>query len=282
MWWAGNQSITSEQFELLYADFLKHAEGMTLSRRTSMGADRASRSKPASSPNSLALAVQSERADPPRAIRAQGLRAELTIIDIPSFPRRSQTHGVRSENVVAIDFARKIVLIGGLIYAGEMKKSGIHHAQLLSARQGRDADALLANWDRRAMPRFSSACPEPERPTLSADPKRTLIGDDDTAGKDGIFQLRGRLLRPNASSCRGSEPEIYAASKRFCAVLENVVLDEIRASPISTWLERPRTPARPIRSISSQRLAHRPYRPTEERGDAGGGRLRRACRRSRN
>ena len=145
MWWAGNQSITSEQFDALYADFLKHAEGMTLFAQDLYGG--------ADPSFQIKTRVFTELAWHSLFIRTLLIRPEaselaifvpeLTIIDLPSFRADPKRHGVRSENVVAIDFARKIVLIGGSYYAGEMKKIGLHHAELLSARQGRDADALL-------------------------------------------------------------------------------------------------------------------------------------------
>ena len=122
MWWAGNQSISSEQFEALYADFLRHAEGMTLFAQDLYGgADPALRIK---------TRVYTELAWHSLFIRTLLIRPEtseladfvpeLTIIDLPSFKADPKRHGVRSENVVAIDFARKIVLIGGSYYAGEM------------------------------------------------------------------------------------------------------------------------------------------------------------------
>ena len=135
MWWAGNQSITSEQFETLYADFLRHAEGMTLFAQDLYGgADPSHRIK---------TRVYTELAWHSLFIRTLLIRPdiselaafvpELTVIDLPSFRADPKHHGVRSENVVAIDFARKIVLIGGSYYAGEMKKIGLHHAELLPA-----------------------------------------------------------------------------------------------------------------------------------------------------
>ena len=125
MWWAGNQSITSEQFAVLYADFLKHAEGMRLFAQDLYGG---------ADPNfQIKTRVFTELAWHSLFIRtllirpeASALRdfvPELTIIDLPSFRADPKRHGCKSENVVAIDFARKIVLIGGSYYAGEIKKS---------------------------------------------------------------------------------------------------------------------------------------------------------------
>src|SRR5436305_2914879 len=125
MWWAGNQAITSEQFEALYQDFIKHAEGMTLFAQDLYGgADPSLRIKTRVFTelawHSLFIRTLLIRPD---AEDLSSFVPELTIIDLPSFKADPKRHGVRSENVVAIDFARKIALIGGSYYAGEMKKS---------------------------------------------------------------------------------------------------------------------------------------------------------------
>jgi phosphoenolpyruvate carboxykinase (ATP) len=125
MWWAGNQSISADQFSALYADFLKHAEGMTLYAQDLYGgADPTFQIKTRVFTelawHSLFIRTLLIR---PEASTLRDFVPELTIIDLPSFRADPKRHGVRSENVVAIDFARKIVLIGGSYYAGEMKKS---------------------------------------------------------------------------------------------------------------------------------------------------------------
>ena len=125
VWWGGNQSITSDQFKTLLDDFIKHAEGKSLYAQDLYGgADPAFRIK---------TRVFTEFAWHSLFIRTLLIRPELkeladfvpelTIVDLPSFKADPKRHGVRSETVVAIDFARKIVLIGGSQYAGEMKKS---------------------------------------------------------------------------------------------------------------------------------------------------------------
>src|SRR5919201_925143 len=127
MWWAGNQSITSEQFEALYQDFLKHAEGRTLFAQDLYGgADPSFRIK---------TRVFTELAWHSLFIRTLLIRPdvselasfvpELTMIDLASFRADPKRHGVRSENVVAIDFARKIVLIGGVFLCFCEKKNGV-------------------------------------------------------------------------------------------------------------------------------------------------------------
>ena len=125
VWWGGNQSITAEQFETLYQDFIAHAKGKTLFAQDLYGgADPAHRIK---------TRVYTELAWHSQFIRSLLIRPELaelasfapelTIVDLPTFKADPARHGARTETMVAIDFARKIVLSGRPFYAGEITKS---------------------------------------------------------------------------------------------------------------------------------------------------------------
>ncbi|MGB9115832.1 phosphoenolpyruvate carboxykinase [Bradyrhizobium sp.] len=229
MWWAGNQSITSDQFEALYADFLKHAEGMTLFAQDLYGG---------ADPNfQIKTRVFTELAWHSLFIRTLLIRPEtavlrhfvpeLTIIDMPTFRADPKRHGVRSENVVAIDFARKIVLIGGSYYAGEIKKSVFTTLNYYLPEKGVMPMHCSANVGPKGDSAIFFGLSGTGKTTLSADPKRTLIGDDEHGwGADGVFNFEGGCYAKCIKLSKEAEPEIYAASKRFGAVLENVVLDE--------------------------------------------------------
>jgi phosphoenolpyruvate carboxykinase (ATP) len=153
----------------------------------------------------------------------------MTIIDLPSFRADNSRHGGRSETLIAVDLTRKIVLIGGTKYAGEMKKSVFTALNYIlpakgvmpmhcSANEGPDGDAAVF---------FGLS--GTGKTTLSADPKRTLIGDDEHGwGPDGIFNFEGGCYAKTIRLSAEAEPEIYSTTQRFGTVLENVVLDENR------------------------------------------------------
>ena len=228
MWWAGNQSITSEQFQALHDDFIKHAEGMSLFAQDLYGgADPAFQIKTRVYTelawHSLFIRTLLRR---PETAELAGFVPELTIIDLPSFKADPKRHGVRSENVVAIDFARKIVLIGGSYYAGEMKKSVFTTLNYYLPAKGVMPMHCSANVGPDGDSAIFFGLSGTGKTTLSADPKRTLIGDDEHGwGKDGVFNFEGGCYAKCIKLSAEAEPEIYAASTRFGTILENVVLD---------------------------------------------------------
>ncbi len=231
MWWGGNQSITSEQFQALHEDFIKHAEGMALFAQDLYGgADPTYR---------IRTRVYTELAWHSLFIRTLLIRPEvselasfvpeLTVIDLPSFKADPKRHGVRSENVVAIDFARKIVLIGGSYYAGEMKKSVFTTLNYFLPEKGVMPMHCSANVGVNGDTAIFFGLSGTGKTTLSADPKRTLIGDDEHGwGPEGVFNFEGGCYAKCIKLSAEAEPDIYAASRRFGTVLENVVLDERR------------------------------------------------------
>ncbi len=228
MWWAGNQSITADQFQALYDDFIKHAEGMTLFAQDLYGgADPSFRIKTRVFTelawHSLFIRTLLIR---PEASELAGFAPELTVVDLPSFKADPKRHGVRSENVVAIDFARKIVLIGGSHYAGEMKKSVFTTLNYYLPAQGVMPMHCSANVGPDGDTAIFFGLSGTGKTTLSADPGRTLLGDDEHGwGKSGVFNFEGGCYAKCIKLSEEAEPAIYAASKRFGAVLENVVFD---------------------------------------------------------
>ncbi|MDA4630207.1 phosphoenolpyruvate carboxykinase (ATP), partial [Escherichia coli] len=141
---------------------------------------------------------------------------KMTIIDLPSFRADPKRHGTRTETVIAVDLTRMIVLIGGSAYAGEMKKSVFTALNYLLPAKG-------------VMPMHCSANEGPDgdtavffglsgtgKTTLSADPSRTLIGDDEHGwGEHGVFNFEGGCYAKTIRLSAEAEPEIYATTQRF-------------------------------------------------------------------
>ena len=228
VWWDNNKSITREQFERLFADFKAHAASRELfAQDLFAGADANFRLNTRVfcefAWHALFIRYLLRR---PETSELPGFTPEFTVVNLPSFRADPERHGVRSETVIACDFANKLVLIGGSEYAGETKKSVFSFLNYLMPT-------------RNVMPMHCSANVGPDgdtavffglsgtgKTTLSADPKRTLLGDDEHGwSPEGVFNFEGGCYAKTIRLSQEAEPEIWAASNRRAAVLENVILD---------------------------------------------------------
>ncbi|MGF7158685.1 phosphoenolpyruvate carboxykinase (ATP) [Rhodoligotrophos appendicifer] len=230
IWWENNKPLSPQHFNQLYKDFLAHAEGKELFAQDLYGgADPAHRL-----PTRLfcecawhALFIQHLLIVPPASDLAT-FQPKLTIIDLPSFRADPERHGVRSETVIAVDFKRGLVLIGGTSYAGEMKKSVFTALNYLlpaagvmpmhcSANVGPDGDAAIF---------FGLS--GTGKTTLSADSSRTLVGDDEHGwSESGLFNFEGGCYAKVINLSATAEPEIYATTRQWGTVLENVGMDPV-------------------------------------------------------
>jgi phosphoenolpyruvate carboxykinase (ATP) len=157
--------------------------------------------------------------------------APLTVVSMPGMKADPARNGTRSETFIVLHLARRLVLIGGTRYAGEIKKSVFTFLNYLlpqrdvfpmhcSANIGRDGDTALF---------FGLS--GTGKTTLSADPDRRLIGDDEHAwSASGVFNIEGGCYAKCINLSRDGEPQIWNAV-RFGAVLENVVLDPATRRP---------------------------------------------------
>ena len=231
IWWDNNKPMSPAHFALLKADMMAHAKGCDLFVQDLVGGadkDNALPSRIVSEYAWHSLFIRNLLIRPERA-SLKGFEPKLTIIDLPSFRADPARHGCRTETVIACDLVNGLILIGGTSYAGEMKKSVFTVLNYLLPEKG-------------VMPMHCSANVGPDgdaavffglsgtgKTTLSADPSRTLIGDDEHGwGADGIFNFEGGCYAKTIRLSAEAEPEIYATTKRFGTVLENVVLDENR------------------------------------------------------
>jgi len=231
VWWDNNKSITPAQFEVLLGDFLAHAKSRELFvQDLYAGADPKHR---------LNARIFCERAwhalfisyllrRPTDAERAN-FAPEFTVVNLPSFRADPARHGVRSETVIACDFTRRLVLIGGSEYAGETKKSVFSFLNFLLPERGVMPMHCSANVGSAGDSAVFFGLSGTGKTTLSADPKRTLLGDDEHGwSSDGIFNFEGGCYAKTIRLSKEAEPEIWDASNRFGTVLENVILKSDR------------------------------------------------------
>jgi len=153
---------------------------------------------------------------------------EYTIIDLPSFRADPARHGCRSETVVAVNFTEKLILIGGTAYAGEMKKSVFGILNYLLPTRGVMPMHCSANIGANGDTAVFFGLSGTGKTTLSADASRTLIGDDEHGWSDtAVFNFEGGCYAKMIRLSAEAEPEIFATTKRFGTVLENVVIDPV-------------------------------------------------------
>jgi phosphoenolpyruvate carboxykinase (ATP) len=228
VWWDKNGKLTTEQFDLLHKDFLAHAKGMTLFAQDLYGgADPKHRIKTRVYTELAwhSLFIRTLLIRPERSELAK-FAPELTILSLPSFKADPKKHGVRSETIIAVNFDKKIVLIGGSYYAGEMKKSVFTTLNYYLPAKGVMPMHCSANVGDKGDVALFFGLSGTGKTTLSADPKRTLLGDDEHGwGPDGTFNFEGGCYAKTIKLSEEAEPEIYATTQRFGTVLENVAFD---------------------------------------------------------
>ena len=162
----------------------------------------------------------------PDADELADLVPEYTIIDLPSFRADPVRHGCRSETVIAVNFTEKLILIGGTAYAGEMKKSVFGILNYLLPEQGVMPMHCSANIGPNGDTAVFFGLSGTGKTTLSADASRTLIGDDEHGWSDtAVFNFEGGCYAKMINLSPEAEPEIFATTKRFGTVLENVVMN---------------------------------------------------------
>ena len=231
VWWGNtNKGMTPEHFAALKSDFLAFLG----TKETLFAQDLYGGSQPE---HRVRVRVVTELAWHSLFIRTLLVRPEVselaafvpefTVIDLPSFRADPAKHGTRSETVIAVNLSERLILIGGTAYAGEMKKSvfGILNYKL-------PVDGIMpmhcsANIGPKGDTAVFFGLSGTGKTTLSADASRTLIGDDEHGWSDtAVFNFEGGCYAKMIRLSPQAEPEIFATTRRFGTVLENVVIDE--------------------------------------------------------
>jgi phosphoenolpyruvate carboxykinase (ATP) len=229
IWWDNNKSMSPDHFAALKADFLAALAG----KETLFVADLYGGSQPE---HRVRVRVINELAwhnlfirtllVRPGAEDLAGFDPEFTIIDLPSFRADPARHGCRSETVIAVNLTEKTILIGGTAYAGEMKKSVFGVLNYILPAEGVMPMHCSANIGPGGDTAVFFGLSGTGKTTLSADASRTLIGDDEHGWSDtAVFNFEGGCYAKMIRLSPEAEPEIYATTKRFGTVLENVVIN---------------------------------------------------------
>jgi phosphoenolpyruvate carboxykinase (ATP) len=237
VWWDNNKAMTSEAFDRLHTDMISHVargkdannKGLDLYVQDLIGgADpaHALRSRIITEYAWHSLFIRNLLIRPERDA-LQTYVPELTIIDLPSFKADPARHGCRTETVIAVNFAKRLVLIAGTSYAGEMKKSVFTALNYLLPSKGVMPMHCSANVGPTGDSAVFFGLSGTGKTTLSADASRTLIGDDEHGwSADGIFNFEGGCYAKTIRLSAEAEPEIFATTKMPGTVLENVILDQ--------------------------------------------------------
>ena len=230
VWWGKtNVAMSPEHFAALKADFLAALEQKDqLYVADLFGGSQAENRVKVRVINELAwhnLFIRTLLVRPGEAELA-GFVPEYTIIDLPGFRADPARHGTRSETVVAVNLTEKLILIGGTAYAGEMKKSVFGILNYLLPVKGVMPMHCSANIGPNGDTAVFFGLSGTGKTTLSADASRTLIGDDEHGWSDtAVFNFEGGCYAKMIRLSAEAEPEIFATTKRFGTVLENVVID---------------------------------------------------------
>ncbi|HZQ02017.1 MAG TPA: phosphoenolpyruvate carboxykinase [Reyranella sp.] len=227
-WGATNKGMPAERYRALYNRMISYAQRRELFARDCWaGADPAHR---------IGVRVINETAWHnlfarnmflrPGPEELEGFKPDFTILNLPGFQADPAQDGTASDCAVLVNFTDKVVAICGTWYAGEIKKSVFTILNFILPPKNVLPMHASANIGPKGDVAIFFGLSGTGKTTLSADPSRTLIGDDEHGwGENSLFNFEGGCYAKVIKLRRDAEPEIYATTERFGTVLENVVHD---------------------------------------------------------
>ena len=228
-WGKVNQPISTEKYQLLLNDvrrYLNDADELFV-EDLYCGADPSYRlSVRYVSPNAWHMAFVRNMFIRPELTDLPTFDPNFTVLHAPEFQGDPARHGTRTSTFIVLNIAERTILIGGTRYAGELKKSMFTVMNYLLPKQGVLSMHCSANVGEADDTALFFGLSGTGKTTLSADPKRGLIGDDEHGwSPEGIFNFEGGCYAKVINLSPESEPDIYRTTQMFGTVLENVVLD---------------------------------------------------------
>jgi phosphoenolpyruvate carboxykinase (ATP) len=227
-WGKVNRPIELAQFEALKRDMVAHLADRELYVQDLYAGADADYRLPVRFIQELAwqnLFVRNLFIVPP-AGELTDFKPQFTVITAPSFQASPERHGTRSDVAIVLNMGSREVLIAGTSYAGENKKSIFSVLNYLLPLQGVLSMHCSANIGAKGDTALFFGLSGTGKTTLSSDPERQLIGDDEHGWSDqGVFNFEGGCYAKMIRLSAEAEPQIYATTQRFGTVLENVVID---------------------------------------------------------
>jgi phosphoenolpyruvate carboxykinase (ATP) len=230
-WGKVNQPLSAEKFELLLNDVRTYlnARGDLFVQDLYCGADPKYRlSVRYVSPSAWHMAFVRNMFIRPDIADLASFDANFTVLHAPEFEADPAKHGTRTGTFIVLNLAKRMILVGGTKYAGELKKSMFTVMNYYLPKQGVLSMHCSANSGKSGDTALFFGLSGTGKTTLSADPERFLIGDDEHGwSKDGIFNFEGGCYAKVINLSPEGEPDIYRTTQMFGTVLENAVLDPV-------------------------------------------------------
>jgi phosphoenolpyruvate carboxykinase (ATP) len=230
-WGKVNQPMDDAHFETLLADVRQYLDGQPelYVQDLYCGADAKYRlAVRYVSPGAWHMAFVRNMFIRPEATELPTFQPNFTVLHVPEFEATPAKHGTRTGTFIILNLAKRMILIGGTRYAGELKKAMFTVMNYYMPKQGVLSMHCSANIGKRGDTALFFGLSGTGKTTLSADPERALIGDDEHGwSNEGVFNYEGGCYAKVIGLTPESEPDIYRTTQMFGTILENVVLDDL-------------------------------------------------------